>query len=141
VRAVLSRGWPAVVLLAAAGVFALALRGAIAEHFAFPAFPPLVLAALLALVLGAIVLAARAVLPGPRTLGAAAAACLTASAALLAAAPVELAYDDGCNDHGTVAPVLLVPALALTRPDRAVGAYEDSSTLMACFDGGPALRH
>lgn len=89
--------------------------------------------------------ALRALVPKVRAVGAPRAACLVAGASLVAAMPADLTYDDGCNEHWTVAPVVLVPALAATRPDRATVAYGDGSTLMACFSDrgrhlGDALR-
>lgn len=64
--------------------------------------------------------------------GAGHAAALTVATALLATVPADVTYYDGCNTHDTVSPLALVPVMALTRPERASGAYLDSYTLMAC---------
>jgi hypothetical protein len=52
--------------------------------------------------------------------------------ALLAAVPVDFAYDDGCNDHQTTSAIGLIPVLALTRPEGATLSYEQLQTLVAC---------
>jgi hypothetical protein len=52
--------------------------------------------------------------------------------ALLAATPISVDYDDGCNDHSTVSPAVAAPLLALTRPQAAVASYTDRITLVAC---------
>jgi hypothetical protein len=54
--------------------------------------------------------------------------------ALLAATPISVDYDDGCNDHSTVSPAVAAPFLALTRPRAAVASYTDRTTLVACSD-------
>jgi hypothetical protein len=127
------RGWPVVVLLVVAAAFAYAVHAAIAGHEDVTAVPPLALAAVSAALLGATVAALRVLFPRVRALGAPAAACLTLSAALLAATPVDVSYDDGCNDHGSLAPLAWVPVLAAVRPALARGVYDDFTTEMACF--------
>jgi hypothetical protein len=52
--------------------------------------------------------------------------------ALVVATPIGFDYDDGCNDHTTVAPLGAVPLMALIRPSRAGASYVDASTLVAC---------
>lgn len=128
-----ARLWPVAVLLAAAGVFALATHSAGTDDDALSPSAPLTVAALFAFVLGAVVFAARAPRRARRT-SALVAACLSAAAALLAAAPVAFPYYDGCNHHDTLAPALLVPAIVAVRPGRARLAYGDGSTLMLCVD-------
>jgi hypothetical protein len=61
--------------------------------------------------------------------------------ALLAAIPIDVFYDDGCNEHQTVSPVVAAPFIVWNRPETSVGSYNDVTTLMACFDGpGPPLE-
>jgi hypothetical protein len=52
----------------------------------------------------------------------------------VAATPISVSYNDGCNDHGAVSPAVAAPFVALTRPQAAVASYNDIVTLMACFN-------
>lgn len=140
-----ARLWPVATLAVVAGAFAWSVRAVGAEGEGFTAGPPLTLSAVFAVVLGLVAAALWRLAPRVRAIRAPGAACLVAGASLVAAMPADLTYDDGCNEHWTIAPLVLVPALAATRPDRATVAYGDGSTLMACFSDsgrhlGDALR-
>jgi uncharacterized protein (DUF2126 family) len=126
-----------------AGTFAWSVNAMVAEQDAADAVAPVTMAAVFAVVLALVAAALWALVPGVRAFGATGVACLSASVALLATAPVDFSYDDGCNDHDTSAPLVVVPSLVALRPERA-WAYVDFSTLMACPGDGavglPALR-
>jgi hypothetical protein len=59
---------------------------------------------------------------------------IAATVGLLAATPVDVAWDDGCNDHGGRAAVVVAPVIEHRRPAAASLAYEDESTLVACVN-------
>jgi hypothetical protein len=86
----------------------------------------------IAVAVGVLVLAARRVWPRAAHVRASRATIVALGATLLLAVPVEYDYSDGCNAHGTTAPLGLVPALAFARPTRAAGAYDDFTTLVGC---------
>jgi hypothetical protein len=85
-----------------------------------------------AVAVGVLVLLARRVWPRAARVRAPRVAIVALGATLLLTVPVSFDYGDGCNAHGTTAPLGLVPALALVRPTRAAGAYDDFTTLVAC---------
>jgi hypothetical protein len=55
---------------------------------------------------------------------------VAATAGLLAATPVDVSWDDGCNAHGGRAPIAVAPLIEQRKPESAPLAYEDVSTLM-----------
>lgn len=56
-----------------------------------------------------------------------------AAIALLAAAPVGVQWNDGCNSHDGRVPLLAAPVAGLVKPENARLSYDEIVTLMACL--------
>jgi hypothetical protein len=93
---------------------------------------PVLFAVLAAVVLCAVLAAFRRSRGAPRRYRASVGFASAVAVAVLAATPISVDYDDGCNDHSTVSPAVAAPFLALTRPQAAVASYTDRTTLVAC---------
>ncbi len=63
-----------------------------------------------------------------------AALAVAAAAALAAATPVHVAWDDGCNDHDARLPLIAAPYVLLATPESPYLAYVHDSTLVHCPD-------
>jgi hypothetical protein len=93
---------------------------------------PVLFAVLAAVVLCTVLVAFRRSRRAPPRHRASVAFASAVAVALLAATPINVDYDDGCNAHWTVSPAVAAPFIALTRPEATVAYYTDRTTLRAC---------
>jgi hypothetical protein len=136
---VVPRWWPVVVVVAAAGVFAGRISAAIRDFepvgtWEFLLRPGLLIA--VALVgFGLALVVARRQWATARAASVGSQVAMVVAVSLVLATPVGIAYDDGCNDHGTETALGLVPATLIFTPAGGAFAYEDLTTLRLCLDG------